>query len=105
MDCHGIGFKGKFPLNLPVLRRCLFECKLRGNVFWVAAVVERYYPEIIDSLGVDNVIQGQSGAFNYRTLSHRIRISFRPGVYVGFFQRSNGSCGEDKVLPYLSSGL
>ena len=26
------------------------------------------------------------------------------GSYVELFQRSNGGCSEDKVLPYLSSG-
>ena len=45
---------------------------------------------------VTNFSQLQSSVQGGKTQAYR--------SYVEFFQRSNGGCSEDKVLPYLSSG-
>ena len=45
---------------------------------------------------VTNFSQLQSSVQGGKTQAYR--------SYVEFFQRSNGGCSEDKVLPYLSNG-
>ena len=45
---------------------------------------------------VTNFSQLQSSVQGGKTQAYR--------SYVEFFQRCNGGCSEDKVLPYLSSG-